>query len=120
MNVKNEFSTIIFLGEEIYIQGPLGAQERAALAKLLQMSAPDDSEVEAHQMLPPSMDSYRYIKNYQADINREFQRIHLAEQAMAGKPSFFSKLEIRLGKFMVKMGRNLITRPSKSSTSAAD
>ncbi len=120
MNGKREFSTIIFLGDEVYVQGLLGPQERAALAKFLQMSAPDDGEVEAHQMLPPSMDTYRYVTNYQADINREFHRIHMAEQAIAGKQSFFSKLEVRLGKFMVKAGRNLITRPFRKSTVSAD
>lgn len=102
------------------LQARLNVQEQVALANMLLWTNRETTdEVQAHQMLPPSMATYEFARRDHEDRLREAQALHLVEKAAGGKKPLLSRLSTRLGKFMVMTGYRLMAQPGKQ-TAATD
>lgn len=97
------------LNELNNLQLRLNVQERQVLASMLLFGIADNpkDDVEAHYMLPPSLNNYDYARRRSDELLREAEQIRLADEAEEGKLSFWTKLTDSIGGFMIALGSKL-------------
>jgi hypothetical protein len=97
------------LSELNSLQLRLSVQEQQILASMLLFGIRDNlnNEVEAHFMLPPSLNNYDYARRRSDELLREAEQIRMADEAEQGKLPFWTKLIDGVGSFMIALGSKL-------------